>query len=99
MLEALLIGPIPGLVKVIHIQLPDETGKIIVLEVFGQYLIGKLIHLLHDECIAFLIPGDDVIGLGVTHDIICFHQKGRHVDVGVGATVLNCYRMREHRIL
>jgi len=35
MLEALLIGPIPGLVKVIHIQLPDETGEIIVFEVFG----------------------------------------------------------------
>lgn len=98
MLEALLVRPVPGLVEIIHIQLADKTGEIIVLEVFGQYLIGELIYLFHCECIAFFIPGDYVIGLRIAHDVIRFHQEGRHVRVCVGATAPVGRRMRERRI-
>ena len=39
MLKALLVGPISGLVEVIHVQLPDEAGEIVVFEVFWQHRI------------------------------------------------------------
>lgn len=37
MLKALLVGPVSGLVEIVHVQLSDEAREIVVLEVFGQH--------------------------------------------------------------
>ena len=47
--KALSILSITGLMEVVHVQLPDETRKIVVLEVFGQYILGELICFINDE--------------------------------------------------
>jgi len=75
MLKALLITAISCFVEVIHVELPNETGKVIVLEVFGQNLIRELVDILHNETIAVFVPGDYVICDSVTDNFVCFWQK------------------------
>ena len=59
--EALFVGVVPRLMKVIHVQLPHEGREIIVLEKSREYLLCELIWLFHNEAVAKVIPANDVI--------------------------------------
>jgi len=41
--------------------LTDKGGEIVVFEVTRKNFFGKLIDILYNERITFLIPGDDVV--------------------------------------
>ncbi len=53
MLEDLVVRSFPlGFVKIIHVELPDKGGEIIVLKVLRQDLLTKHIGLLYAESVA-----------------------------------------------
>lgn len=56
MLELFIILFGPYLVKVIHVELSDETRELGVLEGLRQYLFFKSIGAVDDEPITFGIP-------------------------------------------
>ena len=47
--KALSILSVSGLVEVVHVQLPDETRKVVVLEVFGQHILSEFICFIDYE--------------------------------------------------
>jgi len=77
--EHMLVGVVSGLVEVIHIELSDEGGKVVVLEEPWQNSVCKLIRLLHYEPIPTLIPTNYTAKLGIIDNVVSFHQKARNV--------------------
>ena len=49
MTETLSIFRVTGLMKVVHIELPDETREVIVLKVFRQDMLCKLVCFIDNE--------------------------------------------------
>ena len=47
--KTLSILRVTRLMEVVHVQLSDETRKVVVLEVFWQYILSELISFIHDE--------------------------------------------------
>ena len=47
--ETLSIFRVTGLMKVVHIELPDETREVIVLKVFRQDMLCKLVCFIDNE--------------------------------------------------
>lgn len=56
--EALFVRVVPRLVEVVHVELADEGGEVVVLEVKGEYPVGELVRLPHDEALAVRAPAD-----------------------------------------
>jgi hypothetical protein len=50
-----------NLVKVIHVELPDERGKLFMFKVFGQNLILEELFIFDNEAIAIICPFNDVV--------------------------------------
>lgn len=44
------------LVEVVHVELPDEGGELLVLEVLGQDLVFEEVLVLHDEAVPVVRP-------------------------------------------
>jgi hypothetical protein len=63
--EALLVRAVPCLVEVVHVELADKGGKVVVLEVPGEDLVGELSWLLHNEAVSFSVPADDMVQVWV----------------------------------
>ena len=63
--EALFIRVVPCLVEVVHVELADEGGEVVVLEVEREYAIGELVGLFHDEALAVGAPADYGVKGGV----------------------------------
>ena len=47
--KTLSILRVARLMEVVHVQLSDETRKVVVLEVFWQYILSELVGFIHDE--------------------------------------------------
>lgn len=62
----------------ISIELPDEAGKVIVLEILGQKVPCELGVVPHHEAIVSGTPGHHVIGGWVVHHVVGFVQKRRY---------------------
>lgn len=75
MLETLLVGHVTCFVEIVHIELPDEAGKVAVLEIFGQDFVTEFIDALDYKAISFIIPTYYVIRFRITHNFICFHKE------------------------
>lgn len=61
----------------ISIQLSDEAGKVVVLEVLGQQIFSELRGIPNNKAMASLIPRNDRIGDGIIHHFIGFGKEGR----------------------
>jgi hypothetical protein len=59
--EAFLVASVAGLHEVVHVELPNKGGKIVVLEVLGQNLVCKLIRVVNNEPISLMVPVDDCV--------------------------------------
>ena len=44
--------------KVVHIELPDKTREVIVLKVFRQHMLSKLVCFVHDKARTIRVPHD-----------------------------------------
>ena len=60
MLAVLIIIRVFDFVKVVFVELTDETGEIGVLEHPREDGLGELVHVLDDEAVAIRTPRDDV---------------------------------------
>ena len=65
MLAVLIIIRVFDFVKVVFVELTDETGKIGVLEHPREDGLCELVHVLDDEAVAVWPPGDDICEGGV----------------------------------
>lgn len=65
MAEAVLVGVVPCLVEVVHVQLPHERREVVVLEELWKDVLCEFIRLLYDEPIAVLVPADDRVILRI----------------------------------
>lgn len=84
MFENLLVASFDfGLVKVVHVELADEGGKVVVLEVLWQDLITERLRLLYHEAITFFCPSDNVLSQRIVHDLKQFDQEGGHMIYGL----------------
>ena len=54
--ETLLILSIPCFIKVVHIELSHERGKVFVLKVFWKDFLGELVGPIDDKAIPLRIP-------------------------------------------
>ena len=69
--------------EVVHIQLSNETRKVVMLKVFWKNLVTEFVHLLHHEPISFIIPANDIIWVWITYNFISLYEEGRHVCMRV----------------
>lgn len=70
MFENLLVASFDfGLVKVVHVELADEGGEVVVLKVLWQDLITELLRLLYHEAVTFFCPSDNVLSQRIVHDL------------------------------
>lgn len=65
MLETVLILIISRFMEIVHVQLPDEGRKIVVLEKFGENFFCKFVRLPHYKTITILVPADNVVTGGL----------------------------------
>lgn len=54
--EALSVLRVARLVEVVHVQLADEAGEIVVFEVLWQHFIGEFIGFVHDKARSIRLP-------------------------------------------
>ena len=54
--ETLLILSVSCFIKVVHIELSHERGKVFVLKVFWKDFLGELVGPIHDKAIPLRIP-------------------------------------------
>ena len=72
-LEHLVGGALPlRLMEVVHVQLPDERGEVVVLEVLRQDLLPEQGGVPDDKALAIFEPSHDVIDLFIVHDFVKF---------------------------
>lgn len=62
--EDVLVKLVADLVEVIHVELPDEGGEVLVPEVGGQDFLLEAFNVEDGEIGAFFVPADDV-GVGL----------------------------------
>lgn len=82
-LEALLILRVPCLVKVIHVELPDERREVVVLEVLREHLFTELVHLFDHEAVTVFVPADYLIKSWVRNEIKGFQKERRDLRLFV----------------
>lgn len=71
-------------VTYIGVELANEAGEVVVLEVVGEEVAGKLGRAPDDEGGVVFAPGDNVIGGGIVDELVCFgEERGRDGFVGV----------------
>ena len=75
MLEALLVLRISCLVEVVHVQLADERGKVVVFKVLRQDLVLEFVYVFNDKAFALVVPRHDVVCFGVGDDLVGLHQE------------------------
>jgi hypothetical protein len=63
---------LPGLVEVIHVQLPDKWCVIVMPEVHGEHGLRELLDFLDDKAFAAAGPWDDVGVFAVLENLVCF---------------------------
>lgn len=80
MAETVLIGMIPSLMKVIHVQLAHKRREVVVLEVLRKDFLSEFIHLLHNEAITRFVPADYISVLG----ILAILERPTYIDYVVG---------------
>jgi len=76
--EALSVLRVAMLGEVVHVELADEGGEVVVLEVSWKHLLSELIRLVHDEASPVLIPAHCVTIRWVIDDFIGLNQKIGH---------------------
>lgn len=64
-----------GFMKIVHIQLPDEWRKIVVLKVLGKDVVAKLSGLLDCKAISFLGPGHNVLSQRIVDNFKEFDKE------------------------
>ena len=52
-------------VKIVHVELPHEGRKFLMLEIFGQNLVFKKILIFNNEAVAIISPLYDMTVLSV----------------------------------
>ena len=62
----------------IDIELTDEAGEVVVLEIVGEECEGELGHVPYDEAVAAFGPRDDGVGGGVLHHVVALVQERCH---------------------
>ena len=76
MLEDLQVGIfLFELVEVVHIQLTDERGKVVVLEILWKYVVGEQIGLFNLKSVSCRGPANNFIELSAVDYLIYLHQK------------------------
>lgn len=58
-------------VKIIHIELPDKRGELLMFEIFGKNLILKQFLILNNEAISVISPLDNMIILFFLENFVC----------------------------
>ena len=76
-----------GIVFVTHVgvELPDEAGEVVVLEVLGQQVTGEVERVPHDEAGAAGAPRHDVVGRRVLHHLVRLDQERRRPTAAASA--------------
>jgi len=69
----------------IGVELPDEAGEVVVLEVVREEVAGELGRAPHDEGGVVLAPRHDVVGAGVVHQLVRLGQERRRHRLRVRA--------------
>lgn len=63
----------------IGVELPDEAGEIVVLEVVRQHVAREGGGVPHDEAVPGSAPGDDPVQRRLVHQVVRLGQEGRQL--------------------
>ena len=61
----------------IGVELPDEAGEVVVLEVVGEHVAREGGGVPDDEAVAGVAPGDDPVQLRLAHQVVRLGQERR----------------------
>lgn len=61
----------------IGVELADEAGEVVVLEIIGEQIPRKISGLPNDKGIAVFVPRNHIVGDGIVHQLVRFRQKRR----------------------
>lgn len=56
MAEAFSVLCVPRLMEIVHVELPHERGKVVVLEVAWQHFLSELIGFLYNKSSSVSVP-------------------------------------------
>lgn len=73
-----------ALVEVVHVELTDKGGEVVVFEVDREDFLGEFGRFLDNECGSFWIPVDVLGEAGFLEDVVGFADEGRDEILGVG---------------
>lgn len=59
----------------IGVELADEAGEVVVLEVVGEEVASELGRAPNDESGVVFAPRDDVVGGGIVYELVRFGQE------------------------
>jgi len=76
-------------VEIVHIQLPHERGKFLMLEILGQNLIFKKILIFDDKAVPIVSPLNDMTVLFIFQNLIGLHYKVRDLLSAVHTLFVN----------
>jgi hypothetical protein len=71
----LKIGIRPQFLKAIKVQLPNETGKLGMIEVFRKNLLFEGLHIPNGETVTSVGPGDDGGISTLINHVVCLGKK------------------------
>jgi len=69
------------------IELADEAGEVVVLEIGRQKKASELRRIPDDEAGVGWAPGNDVVGGGIVHHVVCLQKKRRRSSCSGGGGV------------
>jgi hypothetical protein len=77
MFAKLIVVGVLDLVEIVFVQLPDERGKVGVLEHPGQDGFCEFVHVLDDKTVASGTPRNDMLEIGIFEHFVQFlHEIG-----------------------
>lgn len=71
----------------VGIELADEAGKVVVLEIGREKEASELGRVPHDEAVVGGAPRNDVVGGGIVHHLVGLEKERRRTTGGLWRTV------------
>lgn len=103
-LHKIFISKLPSLrinfSESIGVELPDEAGEVVVLEIGGKQDASELGGVPHDEARLGGAPGHNLVRRRVVHHLVSLQQEGRRASAAAGLwRCVHCGERRFRRAL
>lgn len=88
----------PSFVEVVHVELANKRGKIVVLEISRKDFLAEFRRLFDNEGVAFRVPVNDFGEFSLFENVVGFADKRRDgvLRMGLGFSFIFAGKLRKH---